>query len=144
MAREIKNITDQDVEAVCLIIDGWSSTEKLSWEGLVAAVENRLEQKWSRQALDRHSRISTAFRLKKRSLQSRSSKVKKEDGMATEMRELLETNAKLKSTIERLEQENHGLLERFMRWSYNAASRGLTEEFLDKPLYRVDRGSTRG
>jgi len=144
MAGEIKNLTDQDVEAVCSIIDGWASDEKLTWEGLLAAIEMRYERKWSRQALDRHSRIKAAFRLKKRTLQSRSSKEKKDDGMAPDLKKAYEIIAKHESTIERQAQEINGLLERFMRWSYNAASKGLTEEYLDKPLYKVDRGSTRG
>ena len=35
------------------------------------------------------------------------------------------------------------LLEKFARWSYNAATRGLDEEFLDQPLPRIDRSESR-
>jgi cell division protein FtsB len=41
---------------------------------------------------------------------------------------------KLKAEVARLEQENRDLLERFQRWSYNAASRGMTEQQLDQAI----------
>lgn len=31
------------------------------------------------------------------------------------------------------------LLEQFVRWAYNAASRGLTEDFLNRPLPPTNR-----
>jgi len=46
------------------------------------------------------------------------------------------------SVIDELKAINAGLLERFVRWQYNAYKYGLTEQQLNAELPRIDRGRT--
>lgn len=143
LRRPISNMTDQDVEEVCKILDGWHG-EKLTWEGLVKAIELRFDKTWSRQALDRHPRIKSAFTLKKRMGQKSPPASEEDKKIPVELRKALESIERLESENARLKMENEQLLEQFVRWSYNAAAaKGLTREVLDKPLTKIDRGSTR-
>ncbi|MNR59050.1 hypothetical protein D3C85_1802120 [compost metagenome] len=48
---------------------------------------------------------------------------------------------RLESENQRLKAENSHLLERFVRWQYNALKRGLSQGVLDAPLPRIDRDS---
>ena len=55
----------------------------------------------------------------------------------------MERMARLEAENQRLEAENQRLLEQFVTWAYNAHTRGITKEFLNQPLPRVNRGQTR-
>jgi len=54
----------------------------------------------------------------------------------------LELIARLESENNRLTAENQQLLGQFARWAYNAHSRGLSKDFLDRPLPGVNRGQS--
>jgi hypothetical protein len=49
---------------------------------------------------------------------------------------------RLEAKLERLERENAHLMEKFVRWAYNAHQKGLTEQYLDTPLGIIDREPT--
>jgi hypothetical protein len=51
----------------------------------------------------------------------------------------MERIARLEAENRRLEFENNNLLEQFVRWAYNAATRGLDADFLGRSLPPVDR-----
>jgi hypothetical protein len=137
--RRAKNLDAQDIKRIVEILDGWS--EKLTWDLFIDAIEMRLFNRYSRQALFKHERIRNAFELRKKNLFSR-------DG--TDSRTLSLTQkasndqiARLQAENARLELENNRLLEQFARWAYNARSRGLDLDFLNRPLTSVNRGQTR-
>lgn len=44
--------------------------------------------------------------------------------------------------VERLERQNAALLEQLVAWQYNAFTHGLSQEELNKGLYKIDRGQT--
>jgi hypothetical protein len=46
---------------------------------------------------------------------------------------------RLESENERLKVENSNLLERFVRWQYNAYKHGVTKDKLDADLPKIDR-----
>ncbi len=50
--------------------------------------------------------------------------------------------ARLEGENQRLRMENERLLEQFVRWAYNAFSRGLNEQFLSRPLPPTNRQRT--
>ena len=62
------HLSDNDIETIVKIIDGWSRSEKLTWDNLILAAQMRLFRKYSRQALSRHERIKRTFTLKKQFL----------------------------------------------------------------------------
>jgi len=59
--------------------------------------------------------------------------------MPLELQVALDRIARLEAENLRLAAENNALIEQFAVWGYNAHTRNLTEEFLNKPLPGVDR-----
>lgn len=141
MTQEIKNLTDEDVEAVCKIIDGWPAGEKLTWDALVEGIEKQLYRSWSRQALDRHTRIKQAYTLKKKYIKKRPAK--SDEHLPPAVRKANEVIRRLESENERLTLENKMFLEQFIRWSHNAEAKGISVDILNTPLTKNHRGSTR-
>lgn len=136
--KRSKNLGDAEIKQIVEILDGWSG--KLSWELLIDAIELRVFNRYTRQALFKHERIRHAFDLQK-------SNPVKDQGKARrvgspELQIALERIAKLEAENKRLESENNHLLEQFARWAYNAHTRGLDNEFLNRPLPSVNRGQT--
>lgn len=135
--KRAKNLTDADIKHIVEILDGWSG--KLSWELLIDAIELRLFNRYTRQALFKHERLRNAYELQKKnpSLVGNQGKTN-----SPELQMALDRIARLEAENRRLEAENEHLLEQFVRWAYNAHTRGLDKDFLSKPLPGVNRGQT--
>jgi lipoate-protein ligase A len=131
--------TGKDIAKICEIIDGWPRDKKLSWNSLLDVIELHMHNRWSRQALDRHERISQAFQLKKKSLRNLPPPKPEAKDIPDDIRKLMEVINWLESKCQRLEEEIRALLEQFARWAYNAHAAGLTEEQLNKAIPAVDR-----
>lgn len=131
-----RNLGDKEIADIAAIIDGWS--RKLSWGSLVEAVASRTGQQYTRQTLHRHERIRLAFTVRKRALSGQPEDNPSEIE-SPGLKIALDRIARLEAENQRLQAENHGLLEQFARWAYNAHTRNLTREFLDSPLPPVDR-----
>lgn len=138
--RRSKNIGDDEIKKIVEILDGWF--DKLSWELLVDAIELRMFNRYTRQALYKHERIRHAFELKKRELTSGSADRKRV--ASPQLQIALDRIDRLEAENRRLESENNMLLEQYARWAYNAHARGLDHEFLNRPLPSVNRGQTKG
>jgi hypothetical protein len=91
--------------------------------------------------LYKHERIRHAFELKKRELTAGISGPKR--GTSPQLQIALDRIGRLEAENRRLESENNMLLEQFARWAYNAHTRGLDQEFLNRPLPSVNRGQTK-
>jgi hypothetical protein len=133
-----KNLSDSDVEQIVEVLDGWS--QKLTWDLLIGAVELRLFNRYTRQALHKHERIRHAFELRKADLVGGGEPVRRVE--SPQLQIALERIARLEAENKRLDSENNNLLEQFVRWAYNASTRGLTHEFLNRALPSVNRGQT--
>jgi len=134
----MRQLTDSDIEVICSILDGW--TGSLTWNALINTVTLRLKRKYTRQALDRHFRIKSAYSLRKKALRG---KTGRPEVKSLELQMSLERIDRLKAENERLMAENTQLLEQFARWAYNAHCKGLTEVQLNQPLPPVDRARTK-
>lgn len=141
--KRAKNLDDQSIEAIVRVLDGWSG--KLSWELLIAAIALRTRCTYTRQALHRHERIRMAFQLRKEALSALLDKPRRplEKLSRVEISAVLERSERLAVENARLKRENEQLLSQFVTWAYNAHTRGLTEELLNRPLPPVDRDITR-
>lgn len=138
MVRRGKNLTDDAIEQIVRILDGWEG--KLTWEALIDATVARLHSQYTRQALHKHERIRLAFALRKESLGGqRQMAVRQGAGLPPDA---LQRIARLEAENQRLEAENQRLLEQFVVWAYNAHTRGLDKSFLSQPLPQVNRGQT--
>lgn len=135
MKRRARNLDDADIKRIVEILDGW--TEKLTWELLIDAIQLRMHNRYTRQTLHKHQRIKNAFELRKSGLADGDGKTKVSN--SPELQKAIEKIARLEVENKRLESENEQLLEQFARWAYNAHTRGLDGNFLNKPLPPVNR-----
>jgi len=135
-----KNLGDAEIAAIVAILDGWSG--KLSWEGLIDAIERRRLGRYTRQALHKHTRIRDAFALQKETL-ARQGELAEPQAASPELAAALQRIARLEAESNRLAAENQRLLEQFVCWAYNAHTRGMDEAFLSRPLPPVHRQQTK-
>ncbi|CRD46310.1 hypothetical protein [Stenotrophomonas indicatrix] len=129
-----KNLNDSDITKIVGILDGWSG--RLTWEGLLDAVEKHLYARYTRQALHKHTRIQAAFEQRKLALAGGDRRPRSFDDLP-EMQVAIDRIVRLEGELERLEAENARLLEQFVRWAYNASVRGLDDAYLNSPLPAV-------
>lgn len=133
-----KRLSDKDIATIVGIIDGWEG--KLTYDRLIDKTAKRIMRRFSRQALCSHPRIREAFNMRKDSLRNGSPK---RQVMSVELQIALDRGERLEAEVKRLTNENEALLAQFVRWAYNASSKGLTLDFLNQPLPSVDRGRTK-
>jgi hypothetical protein len=125
----------------------------IEWEDVRAALQKKYPTAtWKRQSLYRHPVLRNAFRSAKLRLlterEERNEKALIEAGKATrKSRPKAGTDeffqdriAFLEAHVDRLEKENAGLKQRFVRWQRNAARHGLPMERLDRDIAQIDRG----
>lgn len=137
--KRSKNLGDADVKQIVEILDGWSG--KLSWELLIDAIELRMLNRYTRQALNKHERIRHAFDIRKKDLSGNDGNVSRVE--SPQLQIALDRIARLEAENRRLESENNQLLEQYARWAYNAHTRGLDHDFLNRALPPVNRGQTK-
>lgn len=65
------------------------------------------------------------------------------DGLPPDLRIAKEAIARLEAENSRLKMENDRLLEQFARWAYNAYSKGVPEEVLNRPLPPTEMPNSR-
>ena len=135
-----KNLDADSMENIVGILDGWLG--KLTWDLLINAIEERTNLAYTRQALDRHSRIKNAYSLAKVRSNKTAGVAAKRDLSTTESNALLDRYERLEAENVRLKLENDRFFEQFVRWAYNAHLRGLSESYLNSPLPGVDREQT--
>lgn len=135
-----RNLSSKDIEQICSIIDGWGGP--LTWVLLLEDVERRTGQRYTRQALDRHASIAAAFGLKKRTKagEGASGRLKSAD---VALEAALQRIDRLEEQVKRMKAQNTCLLEQFVRWAYNAHTRGIGEDVLNRPLPDRNRSGTK-
>ena len=127
-----KHLTDNDSEAIVEYIDECDLSKKVTWEKRCTALDEDLDISHTRQTLQSHDRIKSAFDELKLHLRGR----KKQGGkvlpssLAAAAKEIETLNRK----NARLERENKNLLEQFLVWQYNAHIHGMKQDQLNRPL----------
>lgn len=130
-----KHLTDQDISRVCEILDNWSVDVKLTWERLVSAMEHECGFAATRQTLQKSTRIKQAFNEVKAIVAGK--KLQKPKKLPASLSIAADRISSLERKVERLEQENHRLLEQFQVWLYNAHRHGVKIDQLNQPLPRA-------
>jgi len=123
-----KNLSQDMVVAIQAILDEWEAP--LTWQSFIDEVTHRTGQTYTRQALDRH--IGDSFSAKKKFLGGLVKSRKLPGNSKLEV--ALRRQGVLESDKRKLEQVNERLLEKFARWAYNAHTRGITLDILERPL----------
>lgn len=138
--RRAKNIDNYAIQQIVGVLDGWAA--KLSWDLLVDEIEKRSGIRYTRQALDKHARIKIAYQCTKQRLGKTASPEHREKLTSQELGPIMERLERLAAENARLQAENGHLLEQFVTWAYNAYLKGLSKEYLNTPLPRIDREVT--
>ncbi|MDY7069857.1 hypothetical protein PsexTeo8_65190 [Pseudomonas extremaustralis] len=131
-----KHLSPKDLDLIVSLIDGWEG--KLTWEGLCEAIEPFIGTRPTRQTLNSHEKIKSAFTHHKARMKSGFVSTKRPASLSIAEQRI----RRLEAENHRLERENACLLERFVRWQYNAYKFNVSAEKLDAPLPIVDRGSS--
>lgn len=131
-----KHLSPKNLDLIVGLIDGWDG--KLTWEALCDAVEPVIGSRPTRQTLNSHEKIKRAFTHQKARLKSGFVSTKRPASLSIAEQRI----RRLESENNRLERENARLLERFIRWQYNAHIFNVSAEKLDAPLPFVDRDSS--
>ncbi|WP_290922321.1 hypothetical protein [Halodesulfovibrio sp.] len=137
------NITEEYRNKIIWIIDGWQG--KLTWDLLLTKIKRQTGLKYTRQALSKHPQIIDAYQRRKKVVTK--TKLVEERSAASysqaEIQAIVSRNNQLKIENEQLRAQNERLMLKFVVWSTNAHTRGLTEEFLNRPLNSIDRDATK-
>ncbi|MDC6491357.1 hypothetical protein EIG75_12595 [Pseudomonas syringae] len=133
-----KHLSPKDLDLIVSLIDGWEG--KFAWEALCDAIEPLIGTRPTRQTLNSHEKIKSAFTHHKGRLKSGFVSTKRPASLSIAEQRI----RRLEAENNRLERENARLLERFMRWQYNAHKFNVSEDKLDAPLPFVDRDSSEG
>ena len=139
-SRRSPNLTPQRVDTVVELIRGWEG--RLTWPALVTAVAKKTRYTYTRQALFNQERIRIAYDTHRAS--NASGPANSGRPVSAALRTALERNKRLERELAEAKARETLLLEQFVRWAYNAGVRGLTEEFLNRPLPPTNRLGNRG
>ena len=131
-----KHLTSKDIEILVNLIDVWEG--KLGWDALCDEVAPLIGGRPTRQTLSSHERIKSAFTDKKTQQKSGFVTTKRPASLSIAEQRI----RRLESENERIKEENRRLLERFIRWQYNAYKHGINQDKLDALLPEIDRGSS--
>ena len=137
-----KNLNDDAIELIVGMLDGWSG--KLTWDLLIDVIEKRLRVRYTRQALDKRARIKMAYQVTKTRLSESPRHEHQRKLSGVEVGVITQRLNRLEAENSRLRVEGERLLEQFVTWAYNAHLKGLTKDYLNTPLPRVDRELTKG
>lgn len=133
MTRRSPNLTPERIAVIVEIIRTWDG--RLTWPALVSEIFKKTNATYTRQALYKHESIRVAY------------ETYRENGSDSEQGRPVPAALKASAErVKRLEMENAELrkreallMEQFVRWAYNASTRGLTENFLNQALPPTNR-----
>ncbi len=134
-----KHLNRRDMEAIVSLIHGWSGA-KLTWEAICEAAEPLVGKKPTRQSLNAHEAIVTAYSVVKKGLREVGPKNPRPGSMKMAAARI----AKLERELEQAIEENRLLKQQFVTWQYNAYKHGLNEYQLNEPLPKIDRERSDG
>ena len=134
MAR--RHLTDHDLQVLVDIIDGWDG--RFTWERLCDRAEDAFGFRPTRQTLNAHLPVKSAFDAKKSYIRAGPTPSRRPSSLSYAEQKI----RKLESEVERHKHENERLIEQFIRWQYNAQKRGVTKAMLDEHLPVIDRDSS--
>lgn len=128
-----KHLSSREIEAIVSMIHGW--TETLTWDAICDASQPLVGKRPTRQSLNAHEPIVSAYRARKNALKAGATITPK----PSSLRVAGDRINRLESIIGELKAKNIALKEQFVIWQYNAYKHGLKEHQLNEELPRIDR-----
>ena len=132
--KRAPTIKADDIVRIQAILDNWHG--KLTWAGLIDRVQLHLKRRYVRQTLSQHKEIALAFATRKRTL---ADGTRGRAGVTPELEAAFGKIEVLEASLARVTAERDRLLEKFVRWAYNASTKNITEDFLEQPMRPIDR-----
>lgn len=123
-----RHLTDDDVRRITDLLKNWKF--ELTWDLLVKACSNILDIKTTRQALDRKVEIKEEFGIRKRSLKTGVDETARPNSINAAHDRI----NRLTQRVQELESQNTRYREMFKLWQYNAESRGIGKDILERPM----------
>ncbi len=134
-----KHLDKKDIQAIVNLIRGWPE-EKMTWPAICEAAEPLVGKLPTRQSLNAHEAIVTAYQTKKDALKGRGPKKPRPASMNVAAARI----AKLESEIDELKEVNRRYKQQFVIWQYNAYKHGMKEHQLNESLPKIDRERSDG
>ena len=135
-----RHLTDDDIEVLVRVI---GTLAVASWDAVVRLTRQRLGHAYSRQALSKHPRITTALAARKEQLKHERPGRLPRPKTDTEAA-LLERIDSLEAEVGRLKTDNEAMMTQFAIWAYNTHVLGIPDHRLDTPLQPVNRDYSEG
>ncbi|BAN52428.1 MULTISPECIES: hypothetical protein [Pseudomonas] len=129
-----KHLKASDVAAIVNVLHGWKRA-RLTWDELCDEVKCLVGKRPTRQSLNHHPEIVSAFTSKKAELKVAGPKLRTPSSLAFAAQRI----HNLESQVKDLQRRNSLLLEYLTLLQYNAYKNGLTEEVITAPLPSIDR-----
>lgn len=133
MIKRSPNLTPQRIGTIIDIIHSWEG--RLTWPALIKTVAGTMHSTYTRQALFKQERIRVAYDA------YRASNTDSAGGrpVPAAIKASLERIKRLELENAELKMREALLMEQFVRWAYNASTRGLSENFLNMALPPTNR-----
>ena len=128
-----KHLTQNDIQSIISLLQNWQY--KLTWPLLVEACEDKLGITTTRKTLSTKVEVVEAFNTAKDYLKNPGSQNYARPNSIDVAHKRIEG---LAEKVVRLEAENKALKNKFIRWQFNAMSRGMNEDQLNMPLPASD------
>ena len=133
MTRRSPNLTPEKIAMIVEVIRSWDG--RLTWPGLVKEVFEKTGATYTRQALYKHESIRIAYEAH----QNKGSTSDAGRPVPAALQASTERVRRLEVENAELRKREALLMEQFVRWAYNASTRGLTEDFLNQALPPTNR-----
>lgn len=138
--RGRRHLKPDEIERIAREVRTWDyARTPLTWQAVIDLAEGLFLYRWSRQALESHEAIKTAFQTRQIEGPRKARRAPRDPALAIYARQveaLQDENRALKAKLAAYEQ-------RFARWLANALTeKGMTEARLDAALPPNDRGQT--
>ena len=136
-------IDGEDVNTIVAMIEAWEGS--LTWTRLTNRVALILGRRFSRQALDAHSKVKIAYQTRKARLRKVFASVRAGksdmDDLPPELGLALQRAAAFQARGDRLQATLSAYDAKFVTWLYNARIAGVSEAALNTPLPTIDRNA---
>jgi hypothetical protein len=133
-----RHLSVSDIEAILGMVDCIDGC--VTWQRLIDEIELRLGRRYTKQGLSKHGPIKAALKIRREASHADAGERPVRTSPELDLAE--QKISKQEARISRLAAENDRLIERFIRWAYNASKHGLSEAQLDAPLLSVNRGQS--
>jgi hypothetical protein len=134
--KRAPDLTAERIAVILDILDVWNG--KLTWELLLDAVQASTGHLYSRFTFSDYPQIANAFSFKKDGLRGTLPR-KRGEPRDEQVRVALAQVERYKAKADRIDAENHLLLEQFVIWATNAERKGVTLDMLNAPLPKPNR-----